>query len=715
MAASSPPRIAPLLALFCLSAAVSMPSPALGAGIPLGGLLLVSGWTEALGGVSYVMVGNSDVVNTPLTFLDRGDMSPDTTKVVYNVRHVVGFDLADSSDVWVGNVDGSDSVNITGPTGLGGVNCTPRWSPDGRMIVFQHAPTPVAGQRTCDAGWTIWLMSADGTNLHQWQPSGVSEAWFPSWMPDGYGIRAYGWGVGYVNADISGANVAILPAVAGGDAEWSKDGLKVSYDTMVPDTVGGEPGLWRKLCVADADGSNPRVIVQQFLKDSDITAHIAKYDFQPADHDWLSQIRGNAGPQQSRWSPLGDQVVFVAALPFDPNGPEFWYQREVWLYDLSTSQLTRLTNDVICEDGLSWAGPNTTSTHSTVTVGNTSVTFPQVNRDGWTSIIRTEDLPPLPTLYLRLDNFYQITSTAQVSGPATVAMGYADGDVAATAESHIAMLHYNAATAQWEDVTVSRETAQKVVSGQSASLGLTGLAYPLPPSHFSDVPSSVTDPYWALWEIEAAYAAGIVKGYSDGTYKPTDPVTRDQMAVYISRALVTPSGDAAIPDPVPPATFSDVSSTHWAYKHIEYAVAQNVVKGYDDGTYKPDLVVDRGQMAVFVARAMVTPSGDAGIPDPVPPATFSDVPSGFWAYKQVEYCVGQGVVKGYDDGTYRPGDPVTRDQMAVYVARAFELAMWGKAPGPGTSNGRRRAARGAGRRTGVNRSLIRGPGWGHGT
>jgi len=117
-----------------------------------------------------------------------------------------------------------------------------------------------------------------------------------------------------------------------------------------------------------------------------------------------------------------------------------------------------------------------------------------------------------------------------------------------------------------------------------------------------------------------------------------------------------------------------VASTHWAYKHIEYAVSQNVVKGYSDGTYKPDLVVDRGQMAVFVARAMVTPGGDAGIPDPVPPASFPDVLSDFWAYKQVEYCADQGVVKGYDDGTYRPGDPVTRDQMAVYVVRAFKLS-----------------------------------------
>jgi hypothetical protein len=116
-----------------------------------------------------------------------------------------------------------------------------------------------------------------------------------------------------------------------------------------------------------------------------------------------------------------------------------------------------------------------------------------------------------------------------------------------------------------------------------------------------------------------------------------------------------------------------VSSEFWAYKHIEYAVSQNVVKGYDDGTYLPGQTVDRGQMAVYVARAMVAPGGDAAVPDSVPPPAFPDVLPDFWAYKQVEYCAGQGVVKGYDDGNYHPEIVVTRDQMAVYIARAFGL------------------------------------------
>jgi len=69
----------------------------------------------------------------------------------------------------------------------------------------------------------------------------------------------------------------------------------------------------------------------------------------------------------------------------------------------------------------------------------------------------------------------------------------------------------------------------------------------------------------------------------------------------------------------------------------------------------------------------VAPGGDAAIPDPVSPHGFPDVATTFWAYTQVEYCAAQGVVQGYDDGYYHPERQVTRDQMAVYVARAFEL------------------------------------------
>jgi len=87
--------------------------------------------------------------------------------------------------------------------------------------------------------------------------------------------------------------------------------------------------------------------------------------------------------------------------------------------------------------------------------------------------------------------------------------------------------------------------------------------------------------------------------------------------------------------------------------------------------YHPEFEVDRGQMAAFMARAVT--GGDGNVPTPSGSPTFPDVDELFWAYRHVEYCVGEGIVRGYDDDYYHPEIVVTRDQMAVYVARAFGL------------------------------------------
>jgi Tol biopolymer transport system component len=176
--------------------------------------------------------------------------------------------------------------------------------------------------------------------------------------------------------------------------------------------------------------------------------------------------------------------------------------------------------------------------------------------------------------------------------------------------------------------------------------------------------------YWAVTYIVACYDAGIVQGYWDG-YHPEEAVNRAQMAVYMARAVA--GGDGSVPPGPGAATFPDVPTDHWAFKYVEYAAAQNIVQGYWNG-YHPGETVDRGQMAVFVARSMVAPDGDAAIPDPPGPATFPDVPADYWAWKWVEYCHSQGVVQGYWDG-YHPAETVNRAQMAVYVQRAFSLPM----------------------------------------
>jgi len=188
---------------------------------------------------------------------------------------------------------------------------------------------------------------------------------------------------------------------------------------------------------------------------------------------------------------------------------------------------------------------------------------------------------------------------------------------------------------------------------------------------FSDLPWD----FWARPHIYELVRAEIVAGYPDGTYHPELPVGRDQMAVYIARAIA--DGDASVPDPgCSTQVFTDVDCDHWARKYIQFCVSQGVVEGYPEGDYKPDLEVTRDQMAVYVARALVAPNGEAALAGYLPsdPRDFPDVPTDFWAWKHVEYCVEHGVVSGYEDGLYHPERMVTRDQMAVYVARAFALA-----------------------------------------
>jgi len=178
---------------------------------------------------------------------------------------------------------------------------------------------------------------------------------------------------------------------------------------------------------------------------------------------------------------------------------------------------------------------------------------------------------------------------------------------------------------------------------------------------------------WGGWQsVEACRAAGIVGGYPDGRYHPDESVSRAQMAGFISRTLAIPS---AVPEGPPTPHFPDVPTDHWAYKYIEYAYANAIVAGYPGGNYAPDVPVDRGQMAAFIARAIVTPHGEAGLAGYTPPATpsFPDVPTHFWTYKHVEYLKEHGIVGGYWDGLYHPEIVCTRIQMAVFINRAFGL------------------------------------------
>lgn len=170
---------------------------------------------------------------------------------------------------------------------------------------------------------------------------------------------------------------------------------------------------------------------------------------------------------------------------------------------------------------------------------------------------------------------------------------------------------------------------------------------------FSDVPP---DSVHAA-NIAAVAAAGITQGCGDDRFCPGDPVSRGQMATFLSRALgLEDPGGVAFPD-------VDAASTH--APGIRAVVDAGIAGGYVDGRFGPADPVTRAQMATFLRNA-------ASLTAEVPAADFSDrdrIPAVH--LPSVDAVAHAGIAGGYVDGRYGPGDPVTRAQMATFLARAF--------------------------------------------
>lgn len=178
--------------------------------------------------------------------------------------------------------------------------------------------------------------------------------------------------------------------------------------------------------------------------------------------------------------------------------------------------------------------------------------------------------------------------------------------------------------------------------------------------NFTDVATN----YWAYREIGAIKNAGITSGYreADGTYsyRPSEPITRDQLSVFLVRALKLAPYHKATP------SFKDVPANFWAYKEIEALVKEGIISGYPDGTFRPSESVNRGQLAVFLYRALKLTNNEAF------PPSYSDVPTEHWAFREIETLSSEYIIMGYSDGTFGPDKTVTRDQMAVFLTRAFK-------------------------------------------
>jgi hypothetical protein len=185
-------------------------------------------------------------------------------------------------------------------------------------------------------------------------------------------------------------------------------------------------------------------------------------------------------------------------------------------------------------------------------------------------------------------------------------------------------------------------------------------------SSFSDVPSS--SPFYK--SIETLFHFSVTGGCTPTAYCPGNPTPRDQMAVF---ALVAREGSAYSPPLCTTPMFNDVPASNPFCKWVEELARRGVVGGCGGGNYCPNGTVTREQMPIFVLRTLDPTLNPPACGTPV----FADVPASSPFCRWIEELVRRNVVTGCGGNFYCPGDPVTREQMGVFISATFGLTLYG--------------------------------------
>lgn len=113
-------------------------------------------------------------------------------------------------------------------------------------------------------------------------------------------------------------------------------------------------------------------------------------------------------------------------------------------------------------------------------------------------------------------------------------------------------------------------------------------------------------------------------------------------------------------------TFKDLKG-HWAQKEIELLANKLIVDGQPDGGFAPDHTITRAEFSALLVRAL-------GLPELIVDERFIDVKTSNWYAGAVGAAQQAGLIDGFEGGTFRPNASITREQMAVMIARAITYA-----------------------------------------
>jgi len=170
---------------------------------------------------------------------------------------------------------------------------------------------------------------------------------------------------------------------------------------------------------------------------------------------------------------------------------------------------------------------------------------------------------------------------------------------------------------------------------------------------------SDTDGHWKEAGINQLIERGILKGYSDGIFKPDKIITRAEFTVALVKALELPVATGN-------CIFDDVKN-HWAKNYISTAVAQGMAHGYSPTAFGPDDPITREQMAVSIYNVLkmspVTNKNSFSDNDLISP----------WAREAVDAVSQRGLISGYPDYSFRPQAYLTRAEAATVLCKLLGI------------------------------------------
>lgn len=171
------------------------------------------------------------------------------------------------------------------------------------------------------------------------------------------------------------------------------------------------------------------------------------------------------------------------------------------------------------------------------------------------------------------------------------------------------------------------------------------------------------DKSWAKADIEKWSSKSIINGYSDGTFRPNNNITRAEFVAIMTRIFGYIDKTAT--------KFPDVQSSSWYSDYVAKAYDAGIIKGYGDGTFKPDQKISREQAAVIINRAFAyeTASKNAY-------TKFNDASKvSAWARDAVSSLTEKGIIQGRPGNVFDPLANITRAEVIHIVSKiAADLA-----------------------------------------